>query len=1564
MMENGEGPSDIICNSCGEAFKLPDVSDEKADENLPRMLLCGHIFCTNCLVSIQHEGVIICPDCEIKSTLPEEGVYGLQEDSRIIGLIYTARVNQMRRSKGKRKKRLPQLSTDLVEELADIEKIEKTIDESLYQAEYNLAQLEDINETLKAALLEQVKKEKIRVKIEIMQASNKAKHAVQKWKEMQLNRLANLEAQCPCCQAVVSDVQERIKVLANAMQMAREVRRAPILEQYFFLDKLLETLQTPVDQEAFELQCINEGRSVSYVFQSENLSNCLKLSIKMESNSSNTVSMRPLENHQSDIPIKNSSLEPGKDQNGCSSSPSRKLPLHENCKPNSILTDASSTQSSHQEQKSTPKISLSQYSSFSDLSNEDVIVEDVLGDYSESVTPTGPSMASIYWRSIWKQKNDLSRNKVTQWVVVSHVVNPSYFYVRPVVERKESKILSQRIKELCCGDGCLFTLKDIIEKGSIVFMKGRDGQWCRGRVVEVFQNTCEKSLKVSRVSQLSGLRVFLLDYGAIKYIPIKDQGRTDESTLNYVNCVLRKVDEHLNEELSHIPPLAIRCSLKDLVPYNLAAGWSKEAKTKFCSVVGSAAVEMRPLGKDRVSLLVDLRKAPMDQPTDVSISVREYLVFIEVARFYSPVILGRRSLMYYPPVYPKANTECDAVVCHINNASDFYIQLVDNMESLLLTAKLQDCYNSLKEDELRIYCPEMGEACVACFQDNMWYRAQIEGHPRGQQVEVRYVDFGNKEVLSVSDLRKIKDEFFVLPAMALHCCLADVVPSDGKSWSEASILRFANLAHQKLVTVVAAEVPQAGPFPLSMFVGGVNEPKSNIAEVLVLEDLACFKNRRPNVKKENPSGVDSALWDPPLELCSVADKADAPDQKTEEKEKSKAPLELQPKSKQREQHKDLKVTVTHVNSPSSFYVRLTDSDSELQRVCELVEQECAQKELQDVEWKADMHCAANINGVWERGQMCCDVTSNTAEVRLCDHGNIMKIHVSNLRPLPPSLIGSLVLECTLSDIRPTGGQSTWTKTACDVFSTYLAGTVATMTIKEVKDGPPFSVELHCSNRTGKSISIADFLEKPKETDARTPASDPKTEKKEENNSPPPSGSHLSSFIPFSPAKLLQSFNISTEKVKTSVYHPPELPRPGHILVSISAVGDDGLIYARTQNAENQLKQLRDGIQKSIKTLPKQKSYTWKSVKGCAVFGSDMLWYRGQLLELLGGHVKVQYVDSGAVENIPVVHVYPMLLCVEVPQLCVPCQLLGTNPVGGKWHHDGVALMKEVLLNRTVDLQVVELPADPRGPVTVEIFVDGMSLSRILCHHQHASIDWTLSTLKGVSPVPPAPILDEWDFSTEGLADLDESVLGSFVNPDLPLKGERFRVRVTHLLTPNELFLRPVKETEDPDIGETLDEALLRINANISSLQDMNSFQSGAPCLAEYSDGRFYRARLMTFTSIEPLTVSVQHVDYGSDDSLPISKLRQMPAELLQFPTQVIKVKVAGFKAPSVKQSKDVLPYSPEWSVKAVIEMTDLLHGNLIATVVSEEPELTVLLNNEEGGLVHLPLVNSGLAELC
>lgn len=44
-----------------------------------------------------------------------------------------------------------------------------------------------------------------------------------------------------------------------------------------------------------------------------------------------------------------------------------------------------------------------------------------------------------------------------------------------------------------------------------------------------------------------------------------------------------------------------------------------------------------------------------------------------------------------------------------------------------------------------------------------------------------------------------------------------------------------------------------------------------------------------------------------------------------------------------------------------------------------------------------------------------------------------------------------------------------------------------------------------------------------------------------------------------------------------------------------------------------------------------------------------------------------------------------------------------------------------------------------------------------------------------------------------------------------------------------------------------------------------------PCLAEYSDGFYYRAKIIKFVSVEPVRIMVHHVDFGSDDTLPTSK---------------------------------------------------------------------------------------------
>ncbi|XP_062258691.1 RING finger protein 17 [Platichthys flesus] len=1591
-MATREKPAAVTCNFCGEVFTL---LEDDTDGNLPRALLCGHIFCTSCLLSIQCDGVIKCPECEVKSPLPEGGVLHLPEDSRIVGLIYTAKMNKMRslqcdRSKNRRKSNLMSTTdlngnTENTDQPDDIKQIERRVDEALVQAAHNLAQLEHIHETLTTGQAEEVKREKARLAMEIKQVADKAMHAIHKWRDVQFNQVSKLEAQFSTIQAEVYCVQERINALEIAMKVAREVRRVPNLGQYCTLDNVLETLKAPVDKQSFDTKRITMGFGVSCVLQSECVNRSLALSLKLEVNTPKNLSESPPKGHQSSSISRKSPLYWAEGQKRNCTSPNRgKLPSpqrqeQESCEADGHSPRSSSTKPSH-------------HSSNFDIGSPDVIIEEFVDvGQQRALPPTGPELAYDRGRIARNRRNPVSgkRRHVTQWVVVTHILNPSHFYVRYMAERRDSEILSKRINQFCNREDCYFTSSDSVETGSLIFVKWMEGLWWRASVVEILKSGCVETVKTCKVTQLVNVQVFFFENGLTENITIKREEGSTESSLNAVNNHLRKVVETVNLELGYFAPQAIRCSLKDLVPYDLTKGWSKEAEVEFRSVVGIAAVEMRPLGQDRDALLVDLRKVPIDQPSDTPICVREYLVFIEVARFYSPVTLSRTPLLFYPPVYPNINRALNAVVSHINNPADFYIQLVDNMESLLLSVKLQDCYNATSvagQDDLNIYCPSIGQACVARYDDKLWYRAQVMGHPGGRNVEVRFVDFGNIQILSVSDLRKMKDEFFALPSMAIHCCLSDVTPLNGETWSDTCTNRFISLAHEKLVSIVkTGRRHRTGPLSVRLFECSLDGPQTNIAELLVNEELASFKESYKSKHAISP-GDDSIIWDPPLEHGFATEGIDSPDQKVPQGEEL---LEFQPQLKLPAQLKDLKVKVTHINSPSSFYVQLTQKESQLKRVCELLKQECVCTEPQDVEWKADMFCAAHINGVWERGQICSDITSsNITEVIRCDYGNTEKVHISSLRPLPSALMGSLALECALTDIRPAGGRSTWTATASDLFTYYLTGASAVMTVKGLTDERPLPVVLFSSNKLGQLISIAEFLaneglalknrkprdglvQKPKETDAQSSVSETQSHgsdgKKKSTTSPelrapslvPLPSSLVSTCIPPKPAP--RSI-MSAEKVKTQLYDPPELPCLGHIQTSVSAIGEDGLIYIRTQNAVCQLEQLKERIQQNLKTLPRQKSYTWKSVQGCAVFGPDMSWCRGQLLEVLGGHVKVQYVDYGHVENIPVVHVYPVLLCEDVPQLCIPCLLHGVNPIGGKWQPYAVALLKE-LLNRCVEMHVTELPSDPREPLTVEIFLDGLSLSRILCHHGHASIDGTLSAQTVPSVTSPAIFLDEWDLDTGGLKDPEEPMLGTFVNPNLPQEGERFQVRVKHLRTPNEVFLWPLDGTVEVEVdGEKLDDALTRINENVTSLKLLSNFPQGAPCLAEYSDGKFYRAKLMNFTTVEPLMIMVQHVDYGSEDTLPVSKLRQLPAELLKFPPKALKVKVAGFKAPSFNREEKVLPYSPNWSVKAALEMIDLLQ-NITASVVAYEPELTVLLYDKDGELVHLPLVSSGLAEL-
>lgn len=87
--------------------------------------------------------------------------------------------------------------------------------------------------------------------------------------------------------------------------------------------------------------------------------------------------------------------------------------------------------------------------------------------------------------------------------------------------------------------------------------------------------------------------------------------------------------------------------------------------------------------------------------------------------------------------------------------------------------------------------------------------------------------------------------------------------------------------------------------------------------------------------------MEFVIWDPPVELDSAADVADETrreesEQQQQLQEEQEEDVEEGPEFEARlklpTHLKDLKVQVSHVNSPSSFYVQFTENSRQLKRL--------------------------------------------------------------------------------------------------------------------------------------------------------------------------------------------------------------------------------------------------------------------------------------------------------------------------------------------------------------------------------------------------------------------------------------------------------------------------------------------------------------------------------------------------------------------------------------------------------------------------------------------------------
>ncbi|XP_033092679.1 RING finger protein 17 isoform X4 [Trachypithecus francoisi] len=1253
-------------------------------------------------------------------------------------------------------------------------------------------------------------------------------------------------------------------------------------------------------------------------------------------------------------------------------------------------------------------------------SSPDVIIEEIIEDNMETCSTSGLGETPRYPKKPLQKNSPVpfgSKAGSAELVFVSHVIDPCHFYIRKYSQIKDAKVLEKKVNEFCNRSSHLDP-SDILELGARIFVSSiKNGMWCRGTITELIpikgKNT-RKPCSPPRlfVHEVALIQIFMVDFGNSEVLIVTgvvdthvrpEHSAKQHIALNDLCLILRKSEPYIEGLLKDIQPLAQPCSLKDIVPQNSNEGWEEEAKEEFLKMVNNKAVSMKVFREEDGVLIVDLQKPPPNKiSSDMPVSLRDALVFMELAKFKSQSLRSHfeknTTLHYHPPILPKEMTDVSVTVCHINSPGDFYLQLIEGLDFLFLLKTIEEFYKNEAGENLEILCPVQDQVCVAKFEDGIWYRAKVTGLPGHQEVEVKYVDFGNTAKITIKDVRKIKDEFLTAPEKAIKCKLAYIEPyKRTMQWSKEAKEKFEDKAQDKFMTCSIIKILEDNVLLVELFdsLGPPEMTTTSINDQLVKEGLASYEIGY--ILKDN-SQKRIEVWDPsPEEIIS-----------NEVHNLNPVSAKYLPNENfQSLYNKELPVHICNVISPEKIYVQWLLTENLLNSLEEKMIAAYENSKWEPVKWENNMHCAVKIQdkNQWRRGQIIRMVTDTLVEVLLYDVGVELVVNVDCLRKLQENLktMGRLSLECSLVDIRPAGGSDKWTATACDCLSLYLTGAVATIILQvdseENNTTWPLPVKIFCRDEKGERVDVSKYLIKKglalrerriNKLDNSHSLSEKSLEVPLEQEDSVVTNCIKTHLDPdkktadiISEQKVSEFQEEILEPGTTRGYKPPAIPNMKVFEATVSCVGDDGTIFVVPKLSEFELIKMTNEIQSNLKCLGLLDPYFWKKGEACAVRGSDTLWYRGKVMEVVGGAVRVQYLDHGFTEKIPQCHLYPILLYPDIPQFCIPCQLHNTTPVGNVWQPDAIEVLQQLLSKREVDVHIMELPKNPWEKLSVHLYFDGMSLSYFMAYYKYCTSEHTEEMLKEKPRSDHDKKYEEeqWEIRFEELlsSETDTPLLPPYLSSSLPSPGELCAVQVKHVISPNEVYIcrdsietcnhsNQHSDTDDSGVSgesesESLDEALQRVNKKVEALPPLTDFRTEMPCLAEYDDGLWYRAKIVSIKEFNPLSILVQFVDYGSTAKLTLNRLCQIPPHLMRYPARAIKVLLAGFKPPVRDLGETRIPYCPKWSMEALWAMIDCLQGKqLYAVSMAPAPEQIVTLYDDEQHPVHMPLVEMGLAD--
>ncbi|XP_066272832.1 uncharacterized protein [Branchiostoma lanceolatum] len=1027
----------------------------------------------------------------------------------------------------------------------------------------------------------------------------------------------------------------------------------------------------------------------------------------------------------------------------------------------------------------------------------------------------------------------------TEELALTHAVTPNQFFCQLLRDFQDIEDMSEKLQQFYSSDEFKESFISDPEVGMrCCALYSEDSMWYRALITDVLDQQVE-----------------------VKFV---DFGNTEMLDLTEIRV--------LDERFAVAPAYAVECSVAHVKP--TSGTWSAKAIEKFSSLTEEKTlVGMITSVSTRGKALLELRDAEksVEEP-----SLNQELVLAGFAREATPSVSSRTttpassktgSPTSSRPVTPQAvdqtaaltsagpannivyeelsysdGSVVDVMVSLFVSPSEFWCQPVPSYDELSKLMEDMGTYYNSGEKEL-ISNPEVGQDCVARFsEDSDWYRAKIT-KVVGNEVEVRYVDYGNSEKRLKTDLRLSKPDYSKLAQQAFKCSLQEKIsPYDGVAWSNKALGHLQRLVIDK---------------ELKCVISGKQTNKEDVP--LYFTDLTCKQHISITQKM-----IEAQLARPATSKSDVAPAKDivAPAKDIVKEAASNPTLPPDP---------EVKVGLSGIavvsdgDDPLKFWCQRTSQGSKLDEMMDAIEAHCSSEDAEEVGKLKPGHAVIakySVDQGWYRAEVKEAVSPRQYILQFIDYGNQEQVSKSNMRILKPefSLLPKQAFPCYLSKVEVV------TPEAKAKFAELTAEAQLKLIIVDKKQDR-FEVELENSE---SALQVNKEILKITTTASHCNEPENLQQKAEKEKGP-------------SIATSNQNETESQLPTPTSPKYPPvAVQTGGTVPVYISHCETPAKFWVQVADQEPQLNKLMEAVETSAQSGTPLASTTQLDVGDpcCAQFSEDNGWYRGRIKDISEeGKLGVHFVDYGNQEVVPLEKVQELHAdLLKQPPFAFECVLDGAKPAGTEWSTVASSWFKEVTIERVLQAEFL----DSKEPVRVKLSDGSEDIGKNMVKRGHAVQDDTeIKTETSEASVDhPAPVAKVSSRSLPKLKEVDLS------------EGTNVEVYVAVTWSPSDFWCQLASTTSELD---SLMEKICDHYAAVNSEETLQDPKQGMPCIAQFSEDKgWYRAKVI---KVEGDGVEVIFVDYGNSEKVEKSLVKVIKPQFTELPIQAFQCSLANITPP-------------------------------------------------------------------